>query len=141
MVFIPNILFAGLTDKANALQGLSVQIYLADSGREAIGCLKKRRIDTVISKWHLIDIKNGEFIRTVIEARPGIASIAIIDAGNYVQEVAARSIGVTAVLPEDIDDEHFRKTVCLISNIAELPDNQSKNYESESIKYIAVSNT
>ncbi len=140
MIFVPKILFAGTGDKANALQGLPVQMYITTSGREAIRCLKKRRIDTVISKWQLIDIKNGEFLRAVIEARPGIASIAIINAGDYVQEVAARSVGVTAVLPENVDDGHFRKTVCLISGAVEQPDDETEDYEIDGIKYIAVSN-
>jgi DNA-binding NtrC family response regulator len=140
MIFVPKILFAGAGDKANALQGLPVQMYVTTSGGEAIRCLKKRRIDTVISRWQLIDIKNGEFLRAVIEARPGISSIAIINAGDYVQEVAARSVGVTAVLPENVDDGHFRKTVCLISGAVEPPDDETKDYEIDGIKYVAVSN-
>ncbi|MCE5341681.1 MAG: hypothetical protein LLF92_11245 [Planctomycetaceae bacterium] len=140
MIFIPKILITGVCEKANALQGLSVQLYMTETGREAIRCLKKRRIDTVISKWQLIDIKDGEFLKAVIEAKPGIATIAMINAGDYVQEVAARSIGVTAVLPENIDDDHFRKTVCLLSGICEIPDDDSKDYEIDGVKYIAVNN-
>jgi DNA-binding NtrC family response regulator len=140
MIFIPKILITGVSEKANALQNLSVQLYTTACGREAIRCLKKRRIDTVISKWQLIDIKDGEFLKAVIEAKPGIATIAIINAGDYIQEVAARSIGVTAVLPENIDDEHFRKTVCSLSGICETPDDSPKDYEIEGVKYVVVNN-
>ncbi len=136
MIFIPKILITGVSGKADALQNLSIQLYITDSGREAVRCLKKRKIDTVISKWQLIDIKDGEFLKAVIEAKPGIATIAMINAGDYIQEVAARSVGVTAVLPENIDDDHFRKTVCSLSGIIEPLDNESKNYEIESVKYV-----
>ena len=108
---VPNILVTGAKDKAQALEGLAVRVFVTDTGRQAIRCLRNKKIDTVVSKWELIDLTHGQFLKKVITAKPGIPTIALIKAGDYKQEIAARSIGVSAVLPEDIDDEHFRKTV------------------------------
>ncbi len=138
MVFIPNILIAGAADKAELLRDLSARSYVADSGRAAIQCLKSRKIDTVISRWELVDIKNGQFLKNVIDAKPGIPTLAIIKAGDYIQEVAARSSGVSAVLADDIDDYHFRNTVCQLANIFETSPPDNTEYEIESMKYTVV---
>ena len=110
---IPKILLTGANDKADVLKDLPIKLYLSETGREAIKCLRNKKIDAVISRWELLDLKNGD----------------------YVQEVAARSIGVKAVLTEDTDDEQFRKTVCLINN---MQSNESIDCEIEGIEYIAI---
>lgn len=132
---IPKILLTGANDKADVLKDLPIKLYLSETGREAIKCLRNKKIDAVISRWELLDLKNGEFLKSVIEAKPDVPTIAIIKNGDYVQEVAARSIGVKAVLTEDTDDEQFRKTVCLINN---MQSNESIDCEIEGIEYIAI---
>jgi len=82
-----NILVVGIADKGNALKELPVQVIAMDTGAQAIGCLRKEKIDTIISHWELCDM-------------------------------AARRLGVDAVLSEDIDDELFRETVCQILGIS-----------------------
>jgi DNA-binding NtrC family response regulator len=137
-MFIPNILIAGAEDKAALLRELSARLYVTDSGKAAIQCLRSRKIDTVISRWELVDIGGGKFLKSVIEAKPGIPTLAIIKTGDYVQEVAARSSGVSAVLTDDIDDEHFRDTVCQLVNILEASPPDRTEYEIEGMKYTVV---
>jgi hypothetical protein len=43
-----------------------------------------------------------------------------VRSGDAKQEIAARSIGVTAVLSEDIDDGYFRDVMCQILHIEEV---------------------
>jgi DNA-binding NtrC family response regulator len=135
VIFTPNILIAGARDKADVLLDLSLRLYITDSGRAAIQCLKSRKIDTVISRWELADFGNGEFLKNVIGAKPGILTAAIIKAGDYRQEVSARSMGATVVLPENIDDAHFRKVICRLVNILDMPTDKT---EQKSTEYVAA---
>ena len=113
-----NILVVGVADKGNALRELPVRVLAMDTGAQAIHCLKEERIDTVISHWELIDIPAGKFLRNVTEAKPSTPTIAFIKSGDIDQEIAARRLGVDAVLSEDIDDDYFRETVCQLLGIS-----------------------
>ncbi|HBR18853.1 MAG: hypothetical protein A2Y13_09535 [Planctomycetes bacterium GWC2_45_44] len=137
-MFIPNILIAGASDKAELLRNLYARLYVTDSGRAAIQCLKSRKIDTVISRWELFDIGGGKFLKSIVEAKPGIPTLAIIKAGDYVQEVAARSSGVSAVLTDDVDDDHFHSIVCQLVNILETSPPDGTECEIEGMKYTVV---
>jgi DNA-binding NtrC family response regulator len=107
-----NILLVGVPDKHGALRELPVRVLALDTGSQAIRCLKEERIDTVISHWDLVDVADGTFLKRVTEARPSTPTIAFIKPGNLKQEIAARGLGVDAVLNEDVGDEYFRLTVC-----------------------------
>ena len=113
-----NILVVGVADKGSSLRELPVRVIAADTGVQAIHCLKEERIDTVISKWELIDIPAGRLLRNVIEAKPSMPTIAFIKPGDIDQEIAARRFGVDVVLSEDVDDDHFREIVCQLLGIS-----------------------
>ena len=113
-----NILVVGVADKGRALGEMPVRVLTVDTGTQAICCLKEERIDTVISHWALIDMLGGKFLRNVIEAKPSTLTIAFIKPGDINQELAARRLGVNAVLSEDIDDDYFRETVCQLLGIS-----------------------
>ncbi len=113
-----NILVVGIADKGNALKELPVQVIAMDTGAQAIGCLRKEKIDTIISHWELCDMAAGKLLRNVREAKPSMPTIAFVKADDADQEIAARRLGVDAVLSEDIDDELFRETVCQILGIS-----------------------
>jgi hypothetical protein len=115
---VPNILIAGASDKVEILRGLSIRLFVAEFGSQAIRCLKRRRINTLISRWELVDVFDGELLRKVIAAKPEVTTLALIKAGDYLCEVAARSMGVSIVLPEDIDNDHFRDAVCQLVHIS-----------------------
>ena len=115
-----NILVVGVADKGSSLRELPVRVIAADTGVQAIHCLKEERIDTLISKWELIDIPAGSLLRNVIEAKPSMPTIAFIKPGDIDQEIAARRFGVDVVLSEDIDDDYFREIVCQLLGISEV---------------------
>lgn len=122
-----NILVVGIADKGSALRELPVRVLAMDTGAEAIRCLKEERIDTIISSWELIDIPGGKLLKNVIEAKPSMPTIAFIKSGNIEQEIAARRLGVDAVLSEDIDDDYFREIVCQLLRISTVASMQIVN--------------
>jgi len=113
-----NILVIGIADKGSVLRELPVRVLAMDTGAQAIRCLKAERIDTVVSHWELIDIPAGKLLRNVKEAKPSTPTIAFIKSADIDQEVAARRLGVDAILSEDIDDDYFRETVCQLLGIS-----------------------
>jgi len=137
-VFIPTVLIAGATDKAEALRKLSVRLFVTETGRQAIEYLRRGRINTVISKWELVDIGGGQFLKNVIAAKPGMPTVAIVKAGDDEQEVAARSIGVSAVLREDIDDDYFRDIVSQLVTILGTATADKTAYEIEGVRCVVI---
>jgi DNA-binding NtrC family response regulator len=125
------ILIVGAKERGEALRELPVRVILLDSGSEAVRCLRKESVDAIVSKWHLVDVPNGGLLDAVIGANPGIPTVAFVKSGDIQQEIAARSIGVTAVLSEDIDDDYFRDVMCQILHIEEVASITMKSeYES-----------
>ncbi len=128
-----NILVVGVADKGSALRELPVRVLAMDTGAQAIRCLKEEKIDTVISHWELIDIPAGKLLRNVREAKPSTPTIAFIKPGDIDQEIAARRLGVDAVLSEDTDDDYFREIVCQLLGISaiasmQITDDYNDNY-------------
>jgi hypothetical protein len=52
-------------------------------------------------------------------ARPYIPVIAIVDSGDVKQEVAARSIGASAVLSSDVTDRMFKRIICEVLGLGD----------------------
>lgn len=105
------ILMIGTRDKTDALKELPVRLLLMDTAKETLSCLKTEHIDSVVSRWDLVDMPSGMLLKRILGAKPGIPTIAFIDPGNQQQEIAARSIGVTVILSDDIDAAYFRSTI------------------------------
>ncbi|MDD5010754.1 MAG: hypothetical protein PHQ00_01380 [Phycisphaerae bacterium] len=106
-----NIFVVGLGGRSNALKALPVRVSFIQSGFDAARSLKNECVDSVISKWNLPDSPDGLFLRNLRLAKPSISVIAVVDPGDTAQEIAARSIGVAAVLSSDVGDDVFRRTV------------------------------
>jgi DNA-binding NarL/FixJ family response regulator len=68
-------------------------------------------VNSVISRWDLDDMHDGMFLKRFRVIKPDIPTIALVRAGDREQEIAARSLGVSAVLTDDASDELFRDTV------------------------------
>ena len=115
-----NILVVGIADKGNVLSKLPVQVIAMDTGAQAICCLKEEKISTVISHWDLRDVPSGNLLKSLKEARPSMPTIAFIKPNDFEQEIAARRLGVDAVLSDDIDDGYFRDTVCQVLGISTM---------------------
>ena len=112
-----NVLTVGLNGKSQALCELPIRIVNLQSGRAAVRSLKTEKMDSIISRWDLEDMKDGQFIRSLKKVKPDIPTIVFIKSGNRRQEVEARSLGVSAVLTDEISDELFRETVANILGI------------------------
>ncbi len=106
-----NVLIVGLNGKHEVLRELPIRLITMQSGIKAARSLKNEKVDSVISKWDLDDMEDGQFLKKLKAVKPDIPTIAFVKAGDQAQEIAARSLGVSAVLTDDVDDELFRQTV------------------------------
>ncbi len=89
---------------------MPVRVLYIQTGEKAGRSLKNENVDSVISSWGLPDAPNGQFLKNLRLAKPYMPVIAIVDSNDVKQEIAARSIGVSAVLSSDVTDEVFRQT-------------------------------
>ena len=106
-----NVLVLGCEGRSNALKALPIRVLYRKTGLEASRSLKSESVDGVISLWKLPDLPAGKFLRNLRLAKPYLPIIAMVDAKNIEQEISARSIGVTAVLNDDVSDEILKRTV------------------------------
>jgi DNA-binding NarL/FixJ family response regulator len=97
--------------KNEALRELPIRLITMQSGTKAARSLKSEKVDSVISKWDLNDMEDGRFLKRLRAVKPEIPTIVFVRAGDQAQEIAARSLGVSAVLADDTSDELFRQTV------------------------------
>jgi DNA-binding NarL/FixJ family response regulator len=111
------VLAVGLNGRSEVLKELPVRLIKMQSGIEAVRSLKNEKVNSVISRWDLEDMPDGRFLRTFKAAKPYIPMIALVRAGSRQQEIAARSMGVTAVLAEDAADDVLRDTVANLLGI------------------------
>ena len=112
-----NVLTVGLNGRNEALRELPIRLITMQFGAEAARSLKNEKVDSVISKWDLDDMSNGQFLRKLRSVKPDIPTIVFVNSGNRAQEVSARSLGVSAVLSDKTSDELFLETV---ANVLEL---------------------
>lgn len=117
-----NVLTVGLDGRTNGLAELPVRLINMRTGSEAIKCLRNEKIDSVISEWDLPDMADGSFLKGFKTVKPHMPTIAVIKPGNRGQEIAARSLGVAAVLTDDTSTEHFRETVSQVLGLSKTTD-------------------
>jgi len=115
VVFVEaTVMTVGLNGRTTALRELPIRLMKMRTGAQAARSLKNQYVDGVISKWELDDMGNGEFLGNIRTVKPAIPTIVFVRAGDRAQEIAARSLGVSAVLTDDCDDELFRETVASV---------------------------
>jgi DNA-binding NarL/FixJ family response regulator len=112
-----SVLTVGLNGKSEVLKELPIRVIKMQSAKEAARSLKNENVNSVISSWDLDDMEDGQFLRNLRAVKPDIPTIAFIRAGDRAQEIKARSLGVSAVLTDETDDELFCETV---ANVLEL---------------------
>ena len=108
------VLTVGLDGRNEVLQDLPIRLITMQSAVQAARSLKSEKIDSVISKWDLDDMEDGWFLKRLKVVKPEIPTIVFVRADDREQEITARSLGVSAVLTNDTDDELFRETVANI---------------------------
>jgi DNA-binding NarL/FixJ family response regulator len=115
-----SVLTVGLDGKNEVLRELPIRLITMQSGIKAARSLKTEKVDSVISKWDLDDMEDGRFLKNLRAVKPEIPTIAFVRAGDRVQEIAARSLGVSAVLTDEADDELFRETVANVLGLRDV---------------------
>ena len=115
-----NVLTVGITDKAQALRELNIRVISLQFGKDAVRSLKSEKFDSVISRWDLPDMKNGTFLQGLKNIKRDMPTIAVIESGNTDQEISARSLGVSAVITEDISEDHFRELISQLLGLEEV---------------------
>jgi DNA-binding NarL/FixJ family response regulator len=134
-----NVLTVGLDGRNEVLRELPIRLITMQSGVKAARSLKIEKVDSVISKWDLDDMEDGRFLRNLRAVKPEIPTIAFVRTGNQAQEIAARSLGVSAVLTDETDDELFCETVANvlglkdIASIKEIAPVEKSRYKKEKI--------
>ena len=111
------VLTVGLNGRSEVLKELPIRLVKMQLGFEAARSLKSEKVNSVISRWDLEDMPDGRFLKTFKAAKPYIPTIALVRAGSKQQEIAARSLGVSAVLAEDATDNVLRDTVANLLGI------------------------
>jgi len=114
------VLMVGADNKSHVIQELPIRLVLLDTGAAAVRFLKQERIDSLICKWDLVDIPNGGLLENVIGANPSMPTVALIEPGNFAQEIKAAQLGVTAIINDDIDDDYFRKVLSQLLGIKSM---------------------
>ncbi len=115
-----NVLTVGIADKARALKELNIRVISLQFGKDAVRSLKSEEFDSVISRWDLPDMKNGTFLQGLKNIKRDMPTIAVIESGNTDQEISARSLGVSAVITEDISEDHFRELISQLLGLEEV---------------------
>jgi len=134
-----SVLTVGINGKNEVLQELPIRLITMQSGAEAARSLKNEKVDSIISKWDLHDMEDGQFLKNLRAVKPEIPTIAFIRAGDQAQEITARSLGVSAVLTDEADDELFRETVANVlrlrdvASIKAISPVENSRYEKEKI--------
>jgi DNA-binding NarL/FixJ family response regulator len=134
-----SVLTVGLDGKNEVLRELPIRLITMQSGMKAARSLKTEKVDSVISKWDLDDMEDGRFLRNLRAVKPEMPTIAFVRAGDRAQEIAARSLGVSAVLTDEADDGLFRETVANVlglrdvASIKAMSSVENSRYEKEKI--------
>ena len=111
------VLAVGLNGRSEVISELPVRLIQMQSGLEAARSLKSEKVNSVVSRWDLEDMPDGRFLKSFKAAKPYIPTIALVRAGSRQQEIAARALGVTAVLADDATDAVLRDTVANLLGI------------------------
>jgi DNA-binding NarL/FixJ family response regulator len=114
------VLTVGLDGKNEVLRELPIRLITMQSGIKAARSLKTEKVDSVISKWDLDDMEDGRFLKNLRAVKPEIPTIAFIKAGDQAQEIAARGLGVSAVLTDETDEELFLETVVNVLGLRDV---------------------
>ncbi len=113
-----SVLAVGIEHQSKALKQLPLRLIKMSSGFEAARSLKNEKVDCVISSWDLPDMKNGLFLRNLRMTRPDIPAVAVIESENISQEIAARSLGLSAVITGQTTDRYLQQIVCQVLELA-----------------------
>jgi DNA-binding NtrC family response regulator len=130
------LLTVGLNGKSNALDALPIRVISTESGGQAIEWLRKNHfIKALISTWDLPDMNEGELVRRIKAVRPWLPTVVLLDKPFQDREVAARSLGVSAVLPSNVEGP------LLVRIMGQILECETKASSDEPSDYLYKANT
>jgi DNA-binding NarL/FixJ family response regulator len=108
----PTILLVDVSEDFHCVltKNSSLRIISTAKGSSAIICLRRWKIDLLIGRWNLPDLRDGRMFEHVRAAKPSLPLVALVTGDDRNQEIAARNMGVTAV----IDDDFSIDLICQI---------------------------
>jgi len=121
-----SVLTIDISEKEKVLRQLPIELIKMRSCSEAARYLKNEEVKSIISKWDYGDLEKARFLRSLKSIKPHISTVVLIEPGSPELEIAARSFGASAVLSEDIDDEHFLLTMTAILGLRNIVLNNVK---------------
>jgi len=124
----------GLNGRSEVLRELPIRLIKMQSGLEAARSLKNEKVNSVISRWDLDDMPDGRFLESFKVAKPYIPTIALVKPGSKAQEIAARALGVSAVLAEDATDNVLRDTVANLLGIRDDVDIRAILFSADNVE-------
>lgn len=111
------VLAVGVGEYVDHLQRLPIRLVDFETGKEAVGSLKNKKFNAVISKWNLPDMLDGKLLKGIKLIKPDMPTIAMVEAENFSQEVSARSAGMTAVVSDIIDTQQLNVMIATMLRI------------------------
>lgn len=96
---------------------LSFNVIEVNTAARVLEALRKTNPDMLASNWEVPGARAGDLLRRIIDAKPGMPTIAVIQAGSIEDELEARRLGVSVVLADDVDDATFEDAVCQVLGI------------------------
>lgn len=109
---VAELLACGVREHKKSLRKLPIRLINTDTGRDALETLKQAGlVDGIIARWDIPDMPDGELLELIKERRPWIPTLVLLDNPEEHREIKVRSLGITAVLPADIDSNVLYRTV------------------------------
>ena len=99
------VLAVGLKNRFENSENLPVRLCSVDTGFEALNQFKRETPSVLLGLWDLPDMPNGALFRRILNFAASVVTISLVEFGNVDAEVEARSIGVTVVLDDNVDQE------------------------------------
>lgn len=98
------VLAVGLKNRLACGRDLPLNLCSVDTGAEALKNFRRKTPSVLLGLWDLPDMPNGELFRRILALASSVVTISLVEFGNFDAEVEARSIGVTIVLDDNVDD-------------------------------------
>lgn len=111
------VLAVGLSQHRDCFEKLTVPVCCVETGSQAIRQLRCCTPSVLIGRWDLPDMPDGTLFQRVLNGFASVATVALVQLGNTTQEVAARSLGITVVLDDNVDKKALKELLDQLSTI------------------------
>jgi len=109
------VLAVGLKDRCEHLSGLPVRLCSVETGFQALQQLRLKLPAVLVGLWDLPDMPQGSLFRRVLAGAVCVKTVTLVEFGDTASEIAARSLGVTVVLDDSIDQQTLAELLCQLS--------------------------